>query len=214
MPTAHDAAQDKESQQTTSTVSKKDNEIIYIGSLTAEANEKVRGLIDDETKTLRISSVGGDINLGMDLGDLVFSHNLNVEILDYCFSSCANYVFPAGRTKFINKRSMLGWHGGAFQKMEFTDAEMRKLYLEYSGPAQSRETSFFDKIGVSGAITTIGQHDQYSAYAQCAGWTYSLDMLAALGVRNIILLDGIWSPATHFNGKCIFQIERIIPEGG
>ncbi|MGX9608655.1 hypothetical protein [Acinetobacter sp. T63] len=49
----------------------------------------------------------------MDLGDLVYVHQLNVEVGQYCFSSCANYVFPAGKVKYLNWCSQLGWHGGA-----------------------------------------------------------------------------------------------------
>src|SRR4249920_2997236 len=87
--------------------------LVYQGDLSAAANKRIFELYDKATvkpRMVRITSGGGDVNLGMDLGDWIFQHQLDVEVLDHCMSSCANYVFPAGKTKFLNPDSILMWH--------------------------------------------------------------------------------------------------------
>ena len=142
----------------------------------------------------------------MDLADWVFANGLDVEVQGYCFSSCANYVLPAGKNKFLSQYAQLGWHGGASQPFEFDDEEMRQAYQAYIGSMQERERAFFKKIGVNPAITTLGQSPEYAAYSHCVGWGYTRSKLRELGVQNVIYPDGIWQPAPSFEGKCIFTI--------
>lgn len=188
-------------------VYKKDDVIYYKGGVSAEANQKVRNLIDSKTHRLFINSEGGDILLGMELGDLVYHNQLDVEVGDFCFSSCANYVFVAGKTKWIHEKSQIGWHGGAYQVMDFTnDPSMQSAYEAYIKPAQQKETAFFQKIGVKQVSTTYGQHAQFDKYSDCVGWTYSLKAMSQLGITNVYLLDKVWHPSGSFQGKCIFEV--------
>lgn len=92
------------------------NKIFYSGDISESGYEKVHALANLDISTLVINSRGGDIVPGMKLGELVFDKKWNVQVQDYCFSSCANYIFPAGKTKYISKFSQLGWHGGATQQ--------------------------------------------------------------------------------------------------
>jgi hypothetical protein len=41
---------------------------------------------------------------------------MDVEILDYCHSACAAYIFPAGRFKYVHSNSLITFHGNAQQK--------------------------------------------------------------------------------------------------
>ncbi|BEM25138.1 hypothetical protein SME04J_35040 [Serratia marcescens] len=92
------------------------NKIFYSGDISESGYEKVHALANLDISTLVINSRGGDIVPGMKLGELVFDKKWNIQVQDYCFSSCANYIFPAGKTKYISKFSQLGWHGGATQQ--------------------------------------------------------------------------------------------------
>ena len=79
-------------------VSAQADTIVYSGDISDTANEAVLSLLKMHPQTftmLAITSPGGEVNAGMDLGDMVFSHQLSVKIEDYCLSSCANYVFTA-----------------------------------------------------------------------------------------------------------------------
>ncbi len=94
-------------------VAVQDHVLIYDGPLSPEANARAAELLkqSDKIDTLKINSRGGEIGLGIDLGNLVFDHQLNVEVGQYCFSSCANYVFPAGKVKYLNLRN----HGSSME---------------------------------------------------------------------------------------------------
>lgn len=197
------------SPDTSTTVTRDGSTIVYSGALSDQANHQVQALIDTDTRTLRIASRGGEIHLGMDLGQLVFLHGLDVEVGEHCLSSCANYVFPAGRRKILHRHSQLGWHGGAFQPMRIDDARMRQAYEDYIGPAQARETAYFRQIGVSQRSTTLGQGEAYARYADCVGWRYTIDAMAQLGMRHVVLADGQWRPDDRFDGKCIFTINDV-----
>ena len=189
-------------------VYKKGNALVYDGYLSLEANRRAAELMGGDIRTLVITSRGGPIEAGMALGRLVVERELDVEVGEYCFSSCANYVFPAGRVKLLHRFGQLAWHGGAAQKMNFEgDPQMEALYKAYIPEATSKEVAFFRQIGVSQESTVFGQRPEYERYAKCVGWTYTLEMMARFGIRNIILADGIWEPANTFEGKCIFTIE-------
>lgn len=185
--------------------------IVYTGPLSDAANRQVAALLDARTTTLRISSRGGEIGLGMDLGDLVFGRGLNVEVGAHCFSSCANYVFPAGKRKILRRHSLLGWHGGALQPMQFDDPKMQAAYEVYVAQARQREAAYFQKIGVQQQSTVYGQRDEFKAHADCVGWDYSPAAMAALGMRRIELADGVWQPDRTFEGKCLFRVEAVRP---
>jgi hypothetical protein len=62
------------------------------------------------------ASGGGDGFAALALGILIHRHNWDVEIVDLCASSCANWIFPAGKTKYLNRHSMLLFHGGPYQE--------------------------------------------------------------------------------------------------
>ena len=64
------------------------------------------------------------------LGILIHRHNWDVEIVDYCASSCATFIFPAGKTKYLNPHSMLLFHGGLHQENLL---EMAERFVPASG---------------------------------------------------------------------------------
>ena len=60
---------------------------------------------------LEINSIGGDTVDGMYFGRFIHENTLDVRVNELCFSSCANFIFPAGKTKYIGKNAFIGWHG-------------------------------------------------------------------------------------------------------
>ncbi|MDO5687318.1 MAG: hypothetical protein Q4G42_08070 [Neisseria sp.] len=183
--------------------------IIYNGALDPQANAQVASLLQQhpDIDTLVITSRGGEIGLGIGLGQLVFDHGLNVDIPDYCFSSCANYVFPAGKIKYLHRHATLGWHGGAMQEIQPETPEMARLYQAYIGPIRAKEKAFFQHIQVQPSMLTDGQKPAYAAFEHCIGWSYSREKMESYGIRNIQYRDGAWQPHSSFEGKCIFKIE-------
>ena len=162
-------------------VEREGDAIVYRGAITQQGNALVEALLADEgIEWLRITSVGGEVNLGMDLGDLVRGHGLNVEVVDYCASSCANYVFPAGRRKLLPADSVVVWHGSAIQsgigalanidfapmeahlgrtlsdEEKLAAAEEMGLTAYFDGLTR-RQAEFYAAIGVDERVTVFGQ---------------------------------------------------------
>ncbi|MCO8047281.1 hypothetical protein [Acinetobacter towneri] len=189
-------------------VAVQDHVLIYDGPLSPEANARAAELLkqSDKIDTLKINSRGGEIGLGIDLGNLVYDHQLNVEVGQYCFSSCANYVFPAGKVKYLNLRSQLGWHGGSLQKMQFESAEMEQMYNDYIGPIHAKETAFFQKIKVQQSSTIAGQAPEYEKYQDCVSWRYTSKKMRSFGIDQVRFKQVLWLPKSSFENKCIFTI--------
>jgi hypothetical protein len=61
------------------------------------------------------ASGGGDGYAALAVGILLHRHHWDVEVVGICPSSCANWIFPAGKTKYLNSQSMLLFHGGPHQ---------------------------------------------------------------------------------------------------
>jgi hypothetical protein len=172
--------------------------LVYRGGLSQGSNERLFELFDTakiKPELLRITSSGGDVNLGMDLGEWVFEHHLDVEIVGYCFSSCANYVFLAGRTKVLNPDSILLWHGGSLQKGN--EEELVRLGGErgkkYFDSWRKREDAFFRTIHIDQRILTYGQTASHVKLPRtAAGYDYSVEDMAKFGVINVVEKTGNW----------------------
>lgn len=193
------------------TVSINGKELLYQGELTGEANEKVFELYNqqhDKPSTLTITSTGGAVHLGLELGEWVYKHNLNVKVYDLCFSSCANYVFPAGRKKLLSEGAVVGFHGGptsetfdtsaidaALQSAPEQDREKLRESFEASFKAYiemniQREAEFYRKLGVSPKLNTLGQSAPYEELRQSyQGWVYSPEDMRTLGLTNIEIIN-------------------------
>ena len=65
---------------------------------------------------LTINSPGGEIFSAMAIAKLVKKRGMSVEVKSLCASACANYIFPAGRNKFLGDNAIIVLHGGLQQK--------------------------------------------------------------------------------------------------
>jgi hypothetical protein len=147
--------------------------VSYDGPLDAAGIAELRRA-GPEVKLLRIRSSGGDVDLGMDLAEWVLERGLDVEVDGPCLSSCANYIFPAGRRKVIAPGGVVAWHGSARQtnmadqldaalaevrqKEPTLDvAETRAQMAAYMKRVIARQDAFFARIGVAECVTRIGQ---------------------------------------------------------
>lgn len=180
--------------------------IQHLEQLYQQAAEKPRELL--------INSPGGDSRLGMLLGYLVYDWGLNVRVREQCASSCANYVFPAGRNKYLEDGSMLLWHGGALQpdwqaiiRAKWPrDAVRQQAAREDIALWQQQEQAFYATIGVSQLITVCGQHEQWrKAVPQSLGFDYSPQDLARFGIGGLHLPANGWQPHQRWNSPRFFR---------
>jgi hypothetical protein len=80
-----------------------------------EAREHLVGAATDLKKVV-ITSGGGNGPAALAIGMLIHRHNWDVEVGDICVSSCAIFIFPAGKKKYLNENSLLMFHGGPHQE--------------------------------------------------------------------------------------------------
>jgi len=207
------------------------NELNYIGSISEEANKQAFELYAAQTKkpmVLNIRSGGGETMAGMELGRWVARQALPVKVVEYCFSSCANYVFTAAPSRVVSNFAMVGFHGGLSSTSFALDAEteasfatlpeserqaarkkiMDALFAEIA-PKVQLERKFFDEIGVQQRITTLGQTDEYEkryGSSDAVGWTYTVEDFSKLGVRNIAVVNPPWKPRSVLNKTALFTV--------
>ena len=184
--------------------------LTYNGPIDAKAIRRVKDLYKrhDEIQGLAIESEGGDVNLALDLAEWVRDNGLAVRVEDLCFSACANYVFPAGRSRILGPVATLGWHGASPQVLpsdEFCrrgmpdmnpESLLFAMCMDTVDEWRQRELEFFASVGVDPALTSAGLAAADEEYITdvVEGWTYTLDGLASFGLEDIEIIGGVWTP--------------------
>lgn len=188
-----------------------EDELNYVGYLDEEANQRLFALYDGlkvKPTTLAIRSRGGDVVPGMALGEWVHAHKLTVKVMEFCLSSCANYVFTAGARKIVSSNAMIGFHGGlssnefsiggsrkaAFDAMTAAEKSAYQAELKRGQqPQLEREIAFFRSIGVRQELTTYGQQERFKSIVD-DGWTFTQDGFRSFGVDHIEVINPPWTP--------------------
>lgn len=152
----------------------------YSGPISTEENRRFfSGIAGRPVKRLVIDSSGGEVEAGIALGTWIFEHRLDVEVPEYCLSSCANYVFPAASRKFIAPGAVVAWHGNYHHLKEtglWTEdiAVRMQRYGEDAATAREQarteterlvrlERDFFTRIGVDQHLCWAGKMPPYNA---------------------------------------------------
>lgn len=174
----------------------------YSGEITKTSNQVIFAAFNNlelKPKRLLIDSIGGEIGAGIELGSWVRRNRLDVEVTNICASSCANYVFPAGKAKYLRKDSILLWHGSAWQTSWSDELKLDDTFNKYITSMREKETDFFSVIEVDNLLCTYGQFKiTFWDYLQnmmgkgTEGYDYSVADMKKFGLSNIVLLDGEW----------------------
>lgn len=179
------------------------------------------GFIDDEAVSrfedelrrstageLWIRSTGGSVAASIRFGEAVRDAGLVVVVKGYCASSCANYVFTAGKSRIID--GVVAWHGSLEQKdfrelhlcgrtysslfgtrmPQWSEAEREEALASWN-KYRARQAAFFDSIGVDEYITRAGQEPNFLR----GDFTYDVATMEAFGLRNIAAPDGYGTEA-------------------
>ena len=171
----------------------------YTGSISDELNQLLFDQVaGQEVTRLVITSDGGDVTAGIALGYWVFNNGIDIEVPEYCLSSCANYVFTAGRNKLVRSGAIVAWHGNYNHLLQTglwrDDIELR---MQRTGEARAEATiharalaeklvaeerDFFTHIGVDEYLCWVGKMPPYNAADY-----YFLDLedMARFGVNNV-----------------------------
>ena len=161
--------------------------IIYSGDMHPAGYDTLMRLAQrGGVSELVIASLGGEVYWGMKIGRIVNEYGWDVRVRGLCFSSCANYVFPAGRNKVIEDGGIVGWHGSARQSHFFAEQQgsssrqqlVDSLALALQGAGENLtqeefieaivsnialsetrielERAYYEKIGVDADISVYG----------------------------------------------------------
>ncbi|CAH0152315.1 hypothetical protein SRABI118_00547 [Massilia sp. Bi118] len=191
-------------------------ELHYVGPLDEQANAKLFALYDslqDKPDKLAIRSEGGSTTVGLALGQWVRDHKLDVKVLEYCLSSCANYVFPAGVHKVVSNFAVIGLHGGLSSTSFNYDDATKKMFAAMPPKKRQalldeinasirgdavKEQAYFKTLGVRGDYVTLGQEERYQKLyrddPKTMGWTYSLEDFGRMGIHDISVINPPWRP--------------------
>jgi hypothetical protein len=217
-----------------------DDAIEYRGVIDEASNQRAFELFmraERKPRTLTIDSDGGSADAAMQLGAWIYKHNLDVSVPRHCLSSCASYVFPAGRIKRLGTHATLLWHGGATQALKpgeldalldetltsMSDRDRGELLRHYSRAqllAQledshallvARERQFFEMLNVDPRIATLGQlyeRQLLKPGEHYAGWDYSIEDLARLGVHDVVVIDErAWDPQRVIGAGRVYRLQ-------
>jgi hypothetical protein len=173
--------------------------IHYRGELSAETNRRFFAELPRHTPTqLVIDSEGGEVKAGIALGRWVFRHGIDVIVEGRCLSSCANYVFTAGRAKIIRPDSVVAWHGN-YQHLETTGGWRDDIPARMARTGEDRATAkhrvraqmrelvalerdFFRAIGVDQHLCWVGKLPPFEAPDY---YTMSPADMARFGVSRV-----------------------------
>ena len=174
----------------------------------------VAGVRRGQLTRMVISSGGGDTVEGRHVGRWVRDMALVVEVDVICFSSCADYVFPAGRARVIRPDAFVGWHGNerqfdvlaarngvsvadrlaAIPPADVTPAARAAFVqeaLRSFAVTQKDEADFYASLGLNDAFAVCAVGDvleKRPGYAGQIGWGFSLADMARLGLANTVYL--------------------------
>ena len=197
--------------------------IYYTGNLSKASSAvfdiAVAGVARGQITRMVIRSGGGDTVAGRHVGRWVKTMGLVVEVDVICFSSCADYIFPAGRARVIRANAFVGWHGNErqfavlakrrgvslmdeltqFVPKDFSP-EQRAAFLQEAAQTlkvtQQDEADFYAQLGLNDAFSVCAVGDileKRPGGAGRKGWGFSLADMARLGLGNTVYLgDGIY----------------------
>jgi len=141
------------------TSSTKENQIGYSGKISFEGYEKLIESYDkakNKPSTLKITSTGGHGLAGILIGRFVKEKGMGVQVHKYCASSCANYVFPAGKQKRLSDDALVMYHGGYFQEnllsKMLTNHQSKKVDNLYKDNNANNEAALFNASEVESKL--------------------------------------------------------------
>jgi hypothetical protein len=160
--------------------------LLIEGRITKKTARKVHDALAAHAISLvQLNSGGGDVDPSMDIGFEIFMNGLDVEVTGDCLSSCANYLFPAGKNKIISGPGVVGWHGNIQHLVYLHESGERVMveptYRSLLASAQ-REAEFFAMIGVDPFICWFGKIEPFNVRNF---YFLSVEDMARFGIHDV-----------------------------
>ena len=177
-------------QTSTTTVEQNGDAIVFNGRIDAASAARFLALVQSpDVARIVITSQGGDVGSALDMAQAIHEHGLDVEVPRICLSSCANYVFPAGRRKVLGRAWAVGWHGNMAHVVYQQQSGQGSWSAEAMKSARAlalREAALYRRLGVDGFVCWFGKLAPYDV----ADFYYlSVDDMARFGIANVTVRD-------------------------
>jgi hypothetical protein len=160
--------------------------LVFDGRIDSAAAARFLQLLEDPGVTrLVITSPGGLVAPALDMAEAIHARGLAVEVPSTCLSSCANYVFPAGRRKQLGRPDAVGWHGNMVHVLHLQQSGQANWAPEALAQARAlarREADFYRRIGVDGFVAWFGKLAPYGV--EDFYYLSAADM-ARFGIRDV-----------------------------
>jgi hypothetical protein len=116
------------------------NTLSFTGPIEHGEFAKFQKIYSSDIQALVVRSGGGVAVEGLFIGEVLAQNpELTVIVQGYCMSSCANYLFVAGKTKFLDY-GIVGFHGNLHSTI-FINEKQKKFMkdLEASNPQKAAQ---------------------------------------------------------------------------
>ncbi len=131
----------------------------FDGAIDKESADALFKALDERVTTLRVTSPGGDMWHGIQIGKYIHDHRITVEVDGECASSCANYLFLGAVSKRLLPGAVLGFHGDLIGEMPAEKQAALRRRGEPTAPTsddpadiieinQRLEIAFRDRVGL------------------------------------------------------------------
>lgn len=137
-----------------------------------------------------IASGGGSVEAALDIAKEIRDLKIDVEVIGDCFSSCANYIFPAGASKTISGRGIVAWHGNMSHLLYLHKSGEKRLSDANLAMVQNLarlENEFFSSIGVDQYLCWFAKIEPYKVRNL---YFLDVDDMARFGVTNVKVPEG------------------------
>jgi len=138
--------------------------MVFEGDTSEESWAALSELVDNgatqNVTRMIITSPGGDTFAGRKIARWVHDNIAVLEVDGMCFSSCANYIFPAALRKIIREDAFVAWHGsersGEIVSLNYPGVTARVFERE-----ELREAILYDQPDLYGTkdLTRILDHE-------------------------------------------------------
>lgn len=152
-------------------------------------DEFLRLLRDPAIRRLQIRSPGGLVAPALQMADAVHQRGMDLEVEGACFSSCANYIFPAARHKLLSGPAAIGWHGNMTHVLYRHQMGLERWTSEEVAEARRLarlEQAFYRRVGMDGYAAWFGKLPPYSVDAF---YTLSPADMARFGIGEVRIRD-------------------------
>jgi len=142
-------------------------ETIFIrGNITENTAKEFSDAISKQRiRRVLLDSGGGGVEPAIQIANQIRDNGLDVEVVGDCFSSCANYIFPAGKNKTISALGVVAWHGNISHLLHLHNIGKRPIPdrdLVYIRNLVAQEKAFFASIGLNEFICWFGKIEPYN----------------------------------------------------